>query len=172
VELGVMTDETPSSKLYRIWRTSVAPGGTVYSYVMNNYWHTNYAASQEGVATLHYSVIPHDAFNSAAAYRAGLEQSQPLLVRHGKAAEPACESLFQIDVPNVVATSVMPSVDGKAVMVRLYNAGEKPEMLGVTWRGLRPAGVSVSSLEETAGAPAHDRLSLPPFGVLTLRCER
>ncbi len=172
VELGVMTDETPSSKLYRIWRTSVAPGGTVYSYVMNNYWHTNFAASQEGEATLHYSVIPHNAFSPAAAYRAGLEQSQPLLVRQGMATESACQQLFRIDSPDVVSTSVMPSVDGKAVMVRLYNTGEKPATFGITWRGLKPVRVTVSSLEETAGSPAGKRLSLPPFGVMTLRCER
>jgi alpha-mannosidase len=172
VELGTMTDETPSSKLYRIWRTSVAPGGMVYSYVMNNYWHTNYAASQEGKATLHYSVIPHDAFGAVAAYKTGLEQSQPLLVRQGLATEPASAPLFQIDSPDIVATSLMPSVDGKAVMVRLYNAGEKPETFGITWRGLRPASVFVSSLGETAGAQAGKRLSLPPFGILTLRCER
>jgi hypothetical protein len=172
VELGVMTDETPSSKLYRIWRTSVAPGGTVYSYAMNNYWHTNFAASQEGEAELHYSVIPHDTFSPVAAYRVGLEQSQPLLVRQIVTGEPASAPLFRIESPNVVATSLLPSVDGKAVLVRLYNAGEKPETFGITWLGLKPKNVWVSSLNESADVPAGRRLSLPPFGIMTLRCER
>lgn len=172
VELGMMTDETPVSKLYRTWRTSVAPGKTIYSYVMNNYWHTNFAASQEGATGLHYAIIPHDAFDAAAAYRAGVEQSQPLMVRQSSAAESAMVPLFRIDSGDVVVTSLMPAMDGKAVMVRLYNAGGNPAEFGITWLALKPGRVRVSSLGEIAGAPAGRRLTLPPFGILTLRCER
>jgi hypothetical protein len=172
VELGMMTDETPSSKLYRTWRTKVAPGKTIYSYAMNNYWHTNSAASQDGPAPLHFALVPHGAFDAAAAYRTGVEQSQPLLVRQASPSERATAPLFRIGSPEVVVTSLKPSQDGKAVMVRLYNAGEKPVSFGMTWLGFKPKKVLVSSLDEATGTPAGARIPLPKFGILTIRCER
>jgi alpha-mannosidase len=172
VELGAMTDETPNSKLYRIWRTTLAPGKTIYSYVMNNYWHTNSAAYQDGPASLHYSLIPHGTFNAAATYRAGVEESQPLLVRRAGAGEHGTSSLFRVESPGVAVTSLMHSRDGKATMVRLYNAGEKAAAFDIRWLGFRPTRVFVSTVDEIAGTPAPERFSLPPYGILTLRCER
>jgi alpha-mannosidase len=172
VELGKMTDETPSSKLYRIWRTTLAPGTTIYSYVMNNYWHTNSAAYQDGPASIHYSVIPHGAFDAAATYRAGVEESQPLLVRRARAGERGTSSLFRVESPDVAVTSLMPSRDGKAIMIRLFNAGERAAAFDIRWLGFRPARIFVSTVDEIAASPAPERFSLPAYGILTLRCER
>jgi uncharacterized Fe-S radical SAM superfamily protein PflX len=41
VEVGAIAAETP-------WMRTIAPSSTLFSYVMNNYWHTNYKADQEG----------------------------------------------------------------------------------------------------------------------------
>ncbi len=171
VELGAMTDETEIVHMLRSWRTSLPTGTTLYSYAMNNYWHTNYAASQEGPASLHYALLPHGPFSAAAAYRAGVEQSQPLLLRQAAKSVRQIRSLFSLDVADVVVSSIMPSADGKAVMVRLYNAGETPASCRIRWGSLRPKKVWLSSLKEGADAPAGGRLSLPPFGIQTLRCD-
>ncbi|MDH4043042.1 MAG: hypothetical protein OEW06_01165, partial [Gemmatimonadota bacterium] len=40
------------------WRTQVQPSGTVWSYVMNNYWETNYRAGQQGRVAFRYVVAP------------------------------------------------------------------------------------------------------------------
>ena len=44
VEIGAITAE-------QLWMKSIEPSSTIYSYVMNNYWHTNYKADQEGPVT-------------------------------------------------------------------------------------------------------------------------
>jgi hypothetical protein len=36
------------------WRRKIEPDGTLFSYAMNNYWHTNYAARQSGEIVLRY----------------------------------------------------------------------------------------------------------------------
>lgn len=172
VELGAITDETPVSRMYRLWRTTVASGNTVYSYLMNNYWHTNFAASQEGPTEVHYALIPHGAFDAVKAYKNGVERSQPLLVRQTIPKEPAAHSLFEISSPEIVVTSLMPSEDGKATMMRLHNPGEKASPFDIKWLGFKPKKITVSSLEESPGDPVKGKLSLPPFGILTLRCER
>ena len=46
--------------------SSLEPTQTFYSYVMNNYWETNYKASQEGMTTFRYSIMPHRQFDQAA----------------------------------------------------------------------------------------------------------
>ena len=171
VEIGAMTDETPGPRGVRSWR-SVIPSGTLcYSYAMNNYWHTNYAADQQGIATLHYALYPHGNFNAADAYRRGVEQNQPLLVRTVPAGGRHTRSLFSISSSGVVVTSLKRSADGKATIVRLYAASGKPEEFSLRWDGLKPRRVFLSSLLEGSDSPARPLLSLPAYGIVTLRCE-
>ena len=139
---------------------------------MNNYWHTNYTAAQEGTATTSYAVIPHGAFSAEDSYRWGVESGQPLIVRTGAGRAPAPGPLFLLSSQSVVATSVSQSVDGKAMMVRLFNASQKEQACTIEWRRFAPAKVYVSSLAETKDAVAPEKLTLPPFGITTLRCER
>jgi alpha-mannosidase len=40
------------------WRTRAEPSGTIWSYVMNNYWETNYRAGQDGAFEARYVVMP------------------------------------------------------------------------------------------------------------------
>jgi hypothetical protein len=172
VEIGRMTDETLRANGYRAWRDSVGPGTLFYSYVMNNYWHTNYAAGQEGSSAVTYALFPHGPFDAADAYRRGIEQSQPLLVRQATDRDAVPASFFSVNSTDVVVTSALPSRDGKAVMVRLFNASLKPATFAISWGSFRPREVFLSSPMETKGAQAEHSISLPSFGILTLRCER
>ncbi|MFQ6036301.1 MAG: hypothetical protein ACE5NM_10735, partial [Sedimentisphaerales bacterium] len=62
------------------WLKHIEPSATLYSYVMNNYWETNYKAAQEGPTTFRFSIKPHGRFDSGEAARFGVERSQPLIV--------------------------------------------------------------------------------------------
>ena len=172
VQLGAMVDESPDARGLRQWRTTLPAGTNFYSYVMNNYWHTNYAADQPGPATVTFALYTHGNFNAANAYRRGVEQNQPLIVRTTAASSPLPLTLFGVSVPGVAATSVKPSADGKAVMVRLFNCSGKPENFSLQWKGLRPSKVYRSSVFETKEGEAGEALSLPAFGIMTLRCEK
>lgn len=172
VEISALTDETPNARGYRTWRTSIAPGTTFFSYVMNNYWHTNYAADQEGMTSVHYALYPHGMFIASDAYRRGLDQSQPLIVRKTSRATSLPRTPFTIDAPGIVVTSLKESDDGKAIMVRLYNAGGRPEKFDISWKNSTPRKLYLSSLYETRDAEAGTTLFLPAFGIVTLRCEK
>lgn len=52
--------------------------GTVFSYVMNNYWHTNYRAGQGGHFTFHYVLTSSPATDAPALSRLGWEEITPL----------------------------------------------------------------------------------------------
>jgi hypothetical protein len=79
VELGAITDERVHNGRTRTWREEVAPGTTLYSYLFNNYWHTNYKADQAGPLSFRFVLSPHAAFDAAALRRLSDEQDFPLL---------------------------------------------------------------------------------------------
>ncbi|MBB5396114.1 glycoside hydrolase family 38 C-terminal domain-containing protein [Mucilaginibacter sp. AK015] len=62
------------------WITKLQPNATIYSWVMNNHWHTNFPLSQEGMVKFRYRLLPHNnKYDAAAANRYGTEQAQPLI---------------------------------------------------------------------------------------------
>jgi hypothetical protein len=62
------------------WWSGVHLGAVLYSYVMNNYWETNYRAGQDGPHAFRYVLRPHAGFDEAAADRLGREVGQPLVI--------------------------------------------------------------------------------------------
>jgi len=52
--------------------------GTIFSYVMNNYWNTNYRAGQGGHFVFHYIVTSGASTNAASLSRIGWEEATPL----------------------------------------------------------------------------------------------
>ncbi len=79
VEVGELTDETPRAGGRREWRLEVGESQTVFSYVMNNYWHTNYRAGQDGLVRLRYTVRPFSGKGPGLTAQ-GRSDVQPLLV--------------------------------------------------------------------------------------------
>ncbi len=145
-EPGAITDERTANSMPRTWREAVAPGTTVYAYLLNNYWHTNYKADQAGPLEFSFSIRPHGAFDAAGLRRFGAEIEQPL-VAAPVAAAAAAPPPFAFDSASIVVSSVRPDSAGDGLIVRLYNA---------------------SSAEATGrldGSPVR----LPPFGTRTIR---
>ena len=65
------------------WLDKLEPSQTLYSWVMNNHWHTNYRADQDGPTTFRYALLPHRQYDAVAAQRFGIECSQPLVAVAG-----------------------------------------------------------------------------------------
>jgi len=79
-EVGSMVDEREINNGVKLWKTENYSSATVFAYVMNNYWHTNYKASQDGKVTFNFYLHFHNAFDLADAQRFAAEVTQPLLV--------------------------------------------------------------------------------------------
>jgi len=65
-----------------------------------------------------------------------------------------------------------PSEDGKAIMVRFFNAGTQPEKLQLNWGEFKPSAVFQNSPFEEIGKKVAGSVDMPAFGLLTLRMER
>lgn len=165
VEVGGITAELP-------WIRKLDPSQTLLSYVMNNYWHTNYKADQEGPTQFGYAIRPHaGAYDGLAATRFAMERCRPLqVVPCSKDAPAVVESLLTVSPPEVLPVTVKPSADGRALIVRLYNVGSQPAKPVIKWR-IAPKSVAISNLAEEPVKPLGDDLQLAPYGLVTLRAD-
>jgi hypothetical protein len=153
------------------WIEELEPSATLYSYVMNNYWETNFLAGQEGLVSFRYALLPHGPFDAAAAHRFGTESSQPLIVVPMREGMSPPVAPLRMDPGSVVVTSLRPSEDGEALMIRLFNPSERPQQAVLRWPRAAPAAVWISSPFEDRARSLTGSLTLPPWGIATLRCE-
>jgi len=137
---------------------------------MNNHWHTNYKAYQEGIVTFSYSIRPHRKYNTVEAIRFGKSFSQPLIVTPAKG-EPVLTSLLCVEPEAVIVTSLKPSEDGRAWMIRLFNTGESPETVELNWRNQKSNTMYFSSLLEKKGKKANGSFDMEAYGIVTIRAE-
>jgi alpha-mannosidase len=131
------------------WVQDLEPSARLYSYVMNNYWETNYLAAQEGPVSFRYALLPHRPFDAATAHRFGAERSQPLIAVPARDGAVLPESPVPVLPPDVVVTSLRPGGDDAALTARLFNAGAEPQAVQVGRHAV-----------------------LPPWGITTIRCPR
>jgi alpha-mannosidase len=145
VEIGSITAEQP-------WMKSIAPSSSIYSYVMNNYWHTNYKADQEGPVTFSYSILPHGAFSASDAAKFGVERRQPLIVTVSDSASPPVVSLLRLSSPDVIVSSIKPVAGGSRWLVYLYNPTAQTQKVKFTWRDGVPVTIRSSHANGRPGA--------------------
>jgi alpha-mannosidase len=168
IEVGQITSDPVAFG----WIDHLSQSQKLYSYVMNNYWETNYKASQEGPVTFRYSIQPHGRFNPSEADRFGVERSQPLLVtKTGPKAAPI-ESLLKIKPTTVVLTSIQPLGNGNSLLVRLFNAGARPENVCINSGAFKIGTIYLSSPAGEKGLKIDGTIEMPALGIRTLLLEQ
>ena len=172
VELGALTDETPRESERRVWLRKLEPSATVFSYAMNNYWHTNYRADQEGPVTLRYAVSPHLGSDPVTAKRLGLEASTPLVAVAADTAAPAPRLPLAVESDALVAASLKPAADGKAWILRLYNASDRTETLRLSGEAADRGRVFLSDVDGAEGPRLSGPIEVQPSGILTVRIAK
>jgi alpha-mannosidase len=149
VELGPMEDERPSATGIRQWKQEPYAGTTVHAYLLDNYWHTNYKAEQQGVLRFRFVLRPHGVEPPGEVTALSRDLEQPLVVLpHGRVPRP---TPLKLDAdPAVQMVGLRPAGEGAARLVRLLNANDRPQAARIGH-----------------GAP----LSLGPWEVATVRVE-
>ncbi len=118
------------------WRRSIVPDGTLFAYAMNNYWHTNYAASQGGTAMFRFRISLLAPGEAAEPVRRGWAACDPLCVSPSytnTAAGPLIakdRALFYAD-KNVMIVGAKPADDGEGAIVKLLDVSGQARAVGV-----------------------------------------
>jgi hypothetical protein len=154
------------------WREHVEPTAHFYSWTMNNHWETNYKADQEGWIQFRYAIRPHKGdYDAVREQRFGREICQTMGTIHANPATPVPAPMLTVSDPGIIVTSVRPSRDGKAFIVRLFNTTEDSRTVSLNWG--KPMGAAwISNPMEDALSQAPAAIPMAKYEMVTLRVER
>lgn len=150
------------------WVTKLDPSSTIYSWAMNNHWHTNFPLTQDGPVRFRYRLFPHEGYDVVAANRFGLEQSQPLVhVTADKA--PAVEPIVAIDNKHVYTTILKSTDKDKELIVRLRSLSDKEEPVKLSFPKNNPKSLMICEREEIPAKQTNGEFMMKPYGQVTLK---
>ena len=171
VEIGGITANLIGSQTDpSVWIQHLEPSQTIYSWAMNNHWHTNYRAEQEGPTVFRFAIRPHKRFAAEDAARFGVGCSQPLIAMPASGPAPA-KPRFELSSDKVAVTAFKPSDDGKAWIVRLFGASGRPQKVKLAWTKPAPQQFWLSDTSEKPLLKANPAVEVPAWGIVTLRAE-
>ena len=158
--------------------------GTIFSYVMNNYWFTNYIASQGGDFCFRYALTSGKELEPAFLSRMGWEEMAPMEVDQITPQDKAIEvprpldsvagSFLQVDQPNVVLVTWKRAEDGEGTILRFLETGGKESTVNVETKLLNVTSAWSSDAFERKQAalettPHGFKFTAKPFQILTVR---
>ena len=123
-----------------------------------------------------YALLPHDGgFSVESVVRPAYELNVPPVIAPAGPGGSDVEGIVEVEAPNVIVEAIKWAEKGKALIVRIYEAGKVTTRTRVRFRAPVRAVALANLLEEPErNLPLRRgsvRLSLRPFEVATLRCE-
>jgi alpha-mannosidase len=135
---------------------------------MNNYWVTNFRASQQGEFKWKYFLTSTKNTTNSYATRFSWNSRVPLLTRvfpPGQSSQfPLTQSLLKVDAENVLLVSAKPSQDGENIILHLREIEGKVSKLSVALPLMdtrRQLMTEVNVIEEIIGDPQESILINP-----------
>ena len=147
----------------------------VFSWVMNNYWTTNFCASQEGEFRWSYSLTTSSDTSAGFATRFGWSRRIPLLGRAapGGGGDRPLErrEVLPFDATNLILVGARPTMRGPGLVLHLREVDGRPARLSTSaWRMAdRPVRVEEVSVLEDKPVSVADQVEFSPRQTKFLR---
>ncbi len=162
IEIGELTAEKP-------WMSDIKPAQNFYSYVMNNYWHTNYKADQEGEVSFRYAVRPHGPYSQLEAARFGIERRQPPVVLPASGNAKTDRPLYELEPAGVIVLSTKPIPNNAGWFLTLYNPTSQTRSATLRWDKNIPVSIHASDAFERTGEEISGGIDVPAYGSVFVR---
>ncbi|HZP02377.1 MAG TPA: polysaccharide lyase family protein [Terriglobia bacterium] len=157
-----------------------AKSSTIFSWLMNNYWGTNFPAWQGGDFTFRYAITSSSRFEPTSLNRTGWNALTPLekddvgASNDGGVLPDKQAGLLDVGNPDVNLLTWKVAEDGDGTILRLQETAGTPSRFNISSRYLQIEQVwSCNLLEENQApletSPTGVTVSMQPFQVLTLR---
>jgi alpha-mannosidase len=170
------------------WPTEFgARPGTIFSYVMNNYWDTNYRAGQGGQFQFRYVVTSAPAINAQSLSRMGWEEATSLerdevtaqdrAISAGGVFNEKMYSFLHLDDPALLLQTWKPAEDGNGTILRFVDLGgtERKVLVRIPLLRIREAWKTDAVERDLFRlAPAADdgiEFTIHPHEIATIRIE-
>jgi hypothetical protein len=164
------------------WRRTIAPDGTLFAWVLHNYWHTNYPARQGGVEPFvqRFRIAPLAAGDAGEPVRRGWAACDPLWVSapYDNAAAgrllPRDRAVLVGD-PGVAVVGIKPADDGEGAILKLLDVTGRARPVSVWPAALRFPQARRCTLVENnqdalpLGGDGRATVELPAWGVAAAR---
>lgn len=162
------------------WRRAIAPDGTLFAYAMNNYWHTNYAASQDGLFTFRYRISLLAPGDAAEPVRRGWAACDPLYISASYTNDKsgpliAKDRAVLCADKGVMIVGAKAADDGDGVIVKLLDVAGQARSVGVwpaayAWKlARRTTLVEQNGDAITVGGDGRAPVDLAAWGVGAVR---
>jgi len=160
--------------------------GAIFSYVMNNYYFTNYAAGQGGDFTFRYVLTSGKDLSPADLSRLGREEMSPLevdmitsqdkAINLAKPLDSAQAAFLEVRPSDVVLETWKMAEDGEGTILRFLEVAGKESTVEVESPLLEVKSASMCDAlerkQETLSVSAHGfAFSVKPFQIVTVRLE-
>ena len=162
-----------------IWPAEFSPkSSTIFSWLMSNYWSTNFIASQGGESTFRYSIVNQPQFQPAQLTRLGWEQMTPLesdtVAASAHPAPLVTETFLLLDNDNIAITTWKRAEDNDGSTLRLVDISGQPQDIVLRTPRLQLRSAERCSLLEDCTEPLEVqgdqlKISMHPFEILTLK---
>ena len=160
-------------------------GGRIFSYLLNNYWHTNYRAEQSGDIVVRYRLMSDRAIDAARAHRFGWEARRPLYgqrISFQEFREPAPPydargtiTLASVEPDGVALSTLVAARHEDGWIARLQEIAGERQTATIRFDGLRVARAwRVDHLEReiaelAVGESGELRVPIEPWQLATVR---
>jgi hypothetical protein len=160
--------------------------GTILSYLMSNYWETNWPAGQGGDYTFRYAVTSGRKLSAGILSRLGWEEMSPLEVNEIKSQDKAIyvppprdsteNSFLRVDEPNVALVTWKRAEDDQGTILRFVEVDGQRCAVGVEVPILNLQKAWICNAMEENQRPLtvsghRIEFSIKPFEIVTLRVQ-
>jgi alpha-mannosidase len=165
------------------WPAEFKPkSSAMFSWLMNNYWGTNFPAWQGGDYNFRYMLTSNSTVDPAASTRFGLEAMTPLEITQvpqtsGESELPLDDAgLLEIDGPGVNLSTWKMAEDGQGSVLRLQETSGRASRVQMKSKYFKFVRAWVASELEDKMSPLELQdgsieVAMQPFQTLTLRVE-
>ncbi len=131
-----------------------AHDATLVSWPVNNYWTTNFQASQGGELLFRYRLTSMPAYDPAAAGRFAAGQLvPPIIIRVPGANTGTSGQFLSVEPEGVADVQIKSAADGRGLIVHAFNLTHEVQSLGLAFAAGQPVGAwGCSPIEEDGEA--------------------
>lgn len=155
----------------RFWKNKIEPSQTIYIWAMNNHWHTNYRAEQEGKTIFRFYLFPRDGdFDASQTTQLAQIFCHPLIVMPAAEGEIRPISV-ELSEKRIIVTSRKPTEDKQGEIIRLYNPLNTSLITEIEWKGKNPDSLWLSDASEETLKKVGNKIEVPAKSLVTIRAN-